>query len=371
MKMLKGLKLKKSEKTESAESQRPLGDEVTKKMYNVAGDALPEKNTTQEKEESEQLKNNKQLADEVTKRKYSTIGHVLQKGDGLPEDKETAKGKDRRNPKIREDVEIRKKSDASGTDIEKLRFLAETIMPLQPGKEIEWVIITRELTKHRAIKCDENLMLTLIIHKLLGHSRAYHRAKILLVQSAKAQGKEKDTLEKLYEWILQNYQLSLRQQIEMFKKELHHMHWSWENNPADDLTVIMHAVQLTWEEVNKTQELREELETFLASKLGTNLYITLKERPVNAWYEEITRIYKSQKMNKNTEKKKSSIVATTDTNQRNCFKCGLKGHIAHNCKTKESRKRPMGGVDLNEASKRKREIEGPDIKGISGILSRE
>ena len=104
---------------------------------------------------------------------------------------------------------------------------------------------------------------------------------------------------------------------------------------------------------------------------NVSLYITLKQRPVHAWYEEITRIYESQKMNKNTEKKKSSIVATTDTNQKNCFKCGLKGHIAHNCKTKESRKRPMGGVDLNKASKRKREIEGPDIKGISGILSRE
>jgi len=332
--MLKGLKLKKSAKTESARS-------------------------------------NKQLEDEVTRRKCSTIGHVLQKGDGLPEDKETAKGDDRRSPEIREDVEMRKESDGSGTDIEKLRFLAKTIMPLQPGKETEWVMITRELTKHRTVKSDENLILTLILHKLLGHSRAYHRAKILLVQSAKAQGKEIYTLEKLYEWILQNYQLSLRQQIEMFKKELHHMHWSWENNPADDLTVIMHVVQLTWEEVNKTQELREELETFLASKLGTSLYITLKERPVNAWYEEITRIYESQKMNKNTEKKKSSIVATTDTNQKNCFKCGLKGHIAHNCKTKESRKRPMGGVDLNKASKRKREIEGPDIKGISGILSRE
>ena len=369
--MLKILKPKKSAKPESAENQRPLGDEVTKKICNVAGDALPERNTLQEEGASEQLENNRQLEDEATRRKCSTIGHVLQKGDGLPEDKETAKGDDRRNPEIREDLEIRKKLDDSGTDIEKLGFLAKTIMPLQPGKETEWVMITRELTKHRTIKSDENLILTLILHKLLGHSRAYHRAKILLVQSAKTQGKETDTLEKLYEWILQNYQLSLRQQIGMFKKELHHMHWSWENNPADDLAVIMHAVQLTWEEVNKTQELREELETFLASKLGTSLYITLKERPVNEWYEEITRIYKSQKMNKYTKEEKSSIIATTNTNQKNCFKCGLKGHIAHNCKTKESRKRPMGGVDLNKVSKRKRQIAGPDIEGIPGILSRE
>ena len=33
--------------------------------------------------------------------------------------------------------------------------------------------------------------------------------------------------------------------------------------------------------------------------------------------------------------KKNLIVATTVTNQKNCFKCGLRGHTAHNCKTKE------------------------------------
>jgi len=82
------------------------------------------------------------------------------------------------------------------------------------------------------------------------------------------------------------------------------MHWSWENNPADNLAVIMYEVQLTWEEVNKTQALREELEIFLASKLGTSLYITLKKQPVNAWYEEITRIYESQKMKKKYRKEK-------------------------------------------------------------------
>ena len=92
-----------------------------------------------------------------------------------------------------------------------------------------------------------------------------------------------------------------------------------------------------------------------------------KKDPLKCFYcyEEITRIHKNQKMNKNTKKKKSSTVATTDINQKKiCFKCGLEGHIAHNCKTKESRKRPMDGEDLNKVSKRKREIEGPDIKGI-------
>ena len=59
--------MKRNIKTESAENQRPLGDEVTKKICNVEGDALQEENTLQKEKASEQLENEaRQLMNYVT-----------------------------------------------------------------------------------------------------------------------------------------------------------------------------------------------------------------------------------------------------------------------------------------------------------------
>ena len=92
--------------------------------------------------------------------------------------------------------------------IKELDKLGKRILPLMPGNEIEWVTITRDLTKNLTFK-DKKAMLQIMREKLGQHVSASAQAAILLVHTARWPDEHPDPLEKFYEWLLRNHQLTV------------------------------------------------------------------------------------------------------------------------------------------------------------------
>jgi len=67
--------------------------------------------------------------------------------------------------------------------IKELDKLKERTMPLIPGKEIEWAVITQDITK-TLTPTDEKAMLQLMRKNLTQHEEALAKVKILLVHTA-------------------------------------------------------------------------------------------------------------------------------------------------------------------------------------------
>jgi len=229
--------------------------------------------------------------------------------------------------------------------IRELDILKERIMPLMPEKEIEWVMMTRDVTNTLTIR-DKKAMLQVICRKLEQHADAFAQVKILLVHAAQWPDQYPDPLEEFYKWLLGRYKYTTRQQLIKLNGLLENMRWSWETNPADKILAILHEVNLTWEDVVSNDAARDDFKAIIASKMTPSLYMMLCQKPVNEWYAEITKIWESMRINKTIEenamanltkiKNLDTSEETIKRNKRNkiCFKCGLKGHIAHNCKTK-------------------------------------
>jgi len=228
--------------------------------------------------------------------------------------------------------------------IRELDILKERIMPLVPKKEIEWVMMTRDVTNNLTIR-DKKAMLQVICRSLERHAEAFAQVKILLIQAAQWPEKYPDPLQNFYEWLLKRYKYTTRQQLIKLSELLENMRWSWETNPADKILAIMHEVHLTWDNVMSNDAMRDDFKAILASKMGTSTYVMLNKKPVEEWYAEITKIWEDMRINKATEenvmanltkiKDSDTSDETIEGNKRNkiCYKCGLNGHIAHNCKT--------------------------------------
>ena len=228
--------------------------------------------------------------------------------------------------------------------IRELDILKERIMPLMPGKEVEWAIITRDITKTLTTK-NKKEMLQTMCKKLKNHAEAFAKVKILLVHAAQRPDHYTNPLEKFYKWLLGRYKCTARQQSIKFNWLLRNMNWSWETNPVDQILTIMHEVHLTWDNVMSNDAMRDDFKAILASKMGTSTYVMLNKKPVEEWYAEITKIWEDMRINKATEenvmanltkiKDSDTSDETIEGNKRNkiCYKCGLNGHIAHNCKT--------------------------------------
>ena len=284
MKMLKELRLKKSAKTESAENQRPLGDEVTKKICNVTDDALPERNTLQEEKASEQLEN-------VTRTEITSKGN----------NKECLSKEEKPN---------KAKSNLKDKELNRLK---KRIMRLRPGQEIEWVTITKETTKHLTAT-DQRTLLLMLCNDLNKHKEALVKAKIMLVKATQKPDRECALLEEFYDWLLLTYQLTPRQQLTKIRTLLNHKSWSWEKNPMDELAIALHKANYTWDDVVENELLREEIMLFIKQQLPLSAYLTLCESPMKDWGDQIVQIWKRKQL---TEVDENEIQAKSSSYTRN------------------------------------------------------
>ena len=189
--------------------------------------------------------------------------------------------------------------------IRELDILKERIMPLMPGKEIEWVIITREITKTLTLT-DKKAMLQTMCKNLGHHADALAKVKILLVHMAQRPDQYPNPLEEFYAWVLEKYKGTARQQLIKLNLLLKNMSWSWETNPADRILAIMHEVHFTWDDVENNDALREEIKLFIGSKMDISTYSTLCEKPVKEWYDEITNIWRILKFKEPAEKDRNA-----------------------------------------------------------------
>jgi len=246
--------------------------------------------------------------------------------------------------------------------ISELDKLGKRIIPLTAGNEIGWAIITRDLTENLTLK-NKKVILEIMLKKLGQHGDASAQAVVLLVQTAREPDEYSDPLERFHEWLLRKYQLTIRQQMAKFRLLLQNMPWSWESNPADRLREIMHEVHLTWGEAAQINAFQEELKAIIGSKMEADIYLKLCEKPVKEWYNEMTKLWMTLRVKEMTEKDgnktqafgkrmqkldetapsvNTSFDARDNGDAKICFKCGLKGHIAHNCKTKTNNLKRRG-----------------------------
>jgi len=239
--------------------------------------------------------------------------------------------------------------------------LGKIIMPLIPGKEIEWVTITRNLTQ-RVMQIDKVVVLQTTVQQLKNHPDALAKAIALLVQAGREPKKDIDPLGKFYEWLEINYQITKRQQIIKFASLLKGLSWSWKSNPADKLQEILNEVYLTWADIAQDVFLCAELKAAVVTDISSSTFLILNEIPLEKWYEEITSIWmqlRDRETGKTVEAKITnrgkkiqsgnidevtvnmasalqshySLENETSTNLKHCFRCGIPGHLARNCKT--------------------------------------
>jgi len=236
--------------------------------------------------------------------------------------------------------------------IRELDILRERIMPLMPKKEIEWVMMTRDVTNTLTIR-DKKAMLQVICRKLEQHAEAFAQVKILLVHAAQWPDKYPDPLEKFYEWLLGRYKYTTRQQLIKLNGLLENMRWTWETNPADKILAIMHEAHLTWDNVMSNDAMRDDFKAILASKMETSTYVMLNKKPVEEWYQEITEIWKSLKKggpvktinnvksSKQTRlrygplddngNKKVTVLNVEAKSGKTCPRCRKGTHLVRNC----------------------------------------
>jgi len=84
------------------------------------------------------------------------------------------------------------------------------------------------------------------------------------------------------------------------------VHWSWETNPADRISAIIHEVHCTWDGVENNEALRDEIRVFMKSKMDLSTYLHLCEKPAKGWYDEITKMWRIVK-NKEPVERDSNI----------------------------------------------------------------
>jgi len=275
--MLKGLKFKKSAKTKSAENQRQLEDEATRNVCNATDDVWQREEVLQEEKASEQSEN------EGRKLMKTEIANKGNNKECLPEKEKPDKAK----PSLKD---------------KELYRLKKRIMRLQPGQEIEWVTITKEMTKHLTAT-DQRTLLLMLCKDLKKHKEALIKAKIMLVRATQRPDKGCALLEKFYDWMLLTYRSTPRQRLTKIRTLLKHKQWSWEVNPMDELAIALHKVNYTWDDVVENELLREEIMLFIKRQLPLSAYLTLCENPIKDWGDQIIEIWKRKQLTEADENK--------------------------------------------------------------------
>jgi len=69
----------------------------------------------------------------------------------------------------------------------------------------------------------------------------------------------------------------------------------------------MHEVHLTWDDAVQIKAFRDELEAIIGSKMETNMYLKLCEKPVKEWYNEITNFWMILQVKNGAEKDSNEI----------------------------------------------------------------
>ena len=348
--MVKGLKFKKSAKTKSAENQRQLEDEATRNVCNATDDVWQREEVLQEEKASEQSENEGR---QLMKTEIANRGNNKE---CLPEKDKPDKAK----PSLKD---------------KELYRLKKRIMRLQPGQEIEWVTITKEMTKH-LMATDQKTLLLMLCKDLKRHKEALIKAKIMLTRATQRPDKGCALLEEFYDWILLTYQLTPRQRLTKIRTLLKHKPWSWKGNPMDELAIILHKVNYTWDDVVENEVLREEVMLFIKQQLPLSVYLTLCESPIKDWGNQINEIWKRLQFaevdenkiraesssytrnaqNKKTHVKNEKITALTAETKRVkggriCPRCRTGAHPVRICPL--PRKRGRGS---KERSKMRRKI---------------
>ena len=172
-------------------------------------------------------------------------------------------------------------SNVSITDLKKL------VMPLMPGQEVDWAIITRDPVINRLQPGNERLK----FHQLSSHPEALAQAMALLIQAARSKDADFNPLQKFFDWLCIKYKSTPRQRRVQFAQLLKNILWTWKDNPADQIRDAMNKVHLTWEEVVQDTALREELKAGVANKLDDGLFLTLSETPIADWHAKLTSFW--------------------------------------------------------------------------------
>jgi len=175
-----------------------------------------------------------------------------------------------------------------------IREIRRVVIPLIPGNEIAWAVLTEQAVR-RVKAGEETMLLQALMPQLSTHPEVAAQATMLLVQAANNPEKGKEVLAGLFQWIQSRYKFTPRQKRANFAQKLKEMQWSWQMNPADVLTGIMTASQLTWDEVLRTPALKEELEVAMASKMDLSLHLQITKRDPKEWRKAITEIWEKVK----------------------------------------------------------------------------
>jgi len=176
----------------------------------------------------------------------------------------------------------------------RIQDLKRVVIPLVPGNEIYWAIITEPVVK-RGRQGEETTILQALMPQLQSHAEATAQATTLLVQAANDPHKGREVLTNLFQWLRSRYRLTPRQKRANFARKLREMQWTWRTNPADKITEIMTASQLTWDQVLGDQTLREELEAALASKLDLSLHLQITKKDPKDWRKAISEVWEKVK----------------------------------------------------------------------------
>ena len=204
----------------------------------------------------------------------------------------TPKGQQEQKKKVELDVTPILPADAQNPL--RIQDIRRVVIPLIPGNEISWAILTEQAVRRGPIG-EETMILQALMPQLSGHPEAASQASMLLVQAANNPDKGKEVLTSLFQWLTSRYRLTPRQKRASFIQKLRDMQWTWQVNPADVLTGIMTMSQLTWDEVLKTPSLKEELEATMASKMDISLHLQIAKRDPKEWRQAITEIWEKVK----------------------------------------------------------------------------
>jgi len=178
----------------------------------------------------------------------------------------------------------------------RIQDIRRVVIALTPGNEIAWVVLTRQAAA-RVKQGEETMLLQALMPQLSSHPEVAAQATMFLVQAASNPEKGREVLDNLFQWMKTRYQLTPRQKRASFIQKLKNMQWNWDVNPADVLTGIMTASQLTWDEVLKNPSLKEELEAIMASKMDISLHLQITKQDPKRWRQAITEIWEKVKDN--------------------------------------------------------------------------
>jgi len=121
---------------------------------------------------------------------------------------------------------------------------------LQPGKEMEWLKITKSFLKEFP-KVNSKQQLQTIASVMQSYVDAKHMALSKLQQAI--DDDKQDPFEQLFQWISINYRLRQGRKIKQLQKSLENHDFNWKFNPADELDSALRKAQMSIKEITENR----------------------------------------------------------------------------------------------------------------------